>query len=715
MADTTPPEDQEEVKTPFWLSVRRLLSLLAPCWASMIGCILLKTFRSWSSLMENVYGGKIVDALSKKDESDFIWQTTFLSLSYVAFSLFLFGESFVRSRNKSLLANSIKIKLYSTLMLDKPQTFFDQSLSSDIGSRLSSDVDSLSLTLSSWGPSIVAEVMEVLFGVTCLFNTHWKLTLIVLFATPFMAITTWLQAKWEEPLNEKYKDMLSDTNSRAVETLAQIKTVSIFGQQRRERRAFASLLAGLDILNQQITVAHSVSTAAMALAFNFGIAVSFWYGGGLVLAGDITPGEFLAFNLFSMTIVNSVNYLPELYSELTEMRITAARIFAVLEEDQKSGDSKETKKVDPSTLITPPKTHKVEGHIKFERVSFAYPNRPENLVLKDFDLEIKPGCSAALVGTSGGGKSTIISILMRLYEQYSGKITIDGYNLSELNPGWLRQQIGFVSQEPVLFSTTVRENICYGLAGEDDLDEIILGNDPIPLLNRGHKDFILEKASTAESPATSADKAPLSSTKKSHISRRHSQTVSQERLEEVAKMANAHDFIMELPHGYDTLVGERGSLLSGGQKQRIAIARALLRNPKILITDEATSALDNSSERIVQQALDRLMQGRTCIVIAHRLSTVRHCEPISYLSGGKVLETGTHEELMALENGHYRKLHSFEEQRDHLKESKELFLKQELRDSQSDALLVPPQTVPENPLDSHHPPRERASTHTQGS
>jgi ATP-binding cassette subfamily B (MDR/TAP) protein 1 len=241
---------------------------------------------------------------------------------------------------------------------------------------------------------------------------------------------------------------------------------------------------------------------------------------------------------------------------------------------------------------------KLDGLIEFKNVSFSYPTRPDVKVLQDFSLVILPGQSVALVGASGSGKSTIVGLLEKFYEVDSGDIMLDGTNLSEIDPRWLHSNIGIVTQEPTLFATTIRENILYAV-------------------------------------------------------KQSGRTVTEEDIINAAKSANAHDFITQLPNGYDTVLGERGVSMSGGQKQRIAIARAMIQDPKVLLLDEATSALDTQSEAVVQEALDKLMEGRTCIIIAHRLSTIIDCNVICVMQKGELKEKGTHEELMKIENGHY--------------------------------------------------------------
>jgi ABC-type multidrug transport system fused ATPase/permease subunit len=238
----------------------------------------------------------------------------------------------------------------------------------------------------------------------------------------------------------------------------------------------------------------------------------------------------------------------------------------------------------------------IDGEVRFQAIQFAYPSRPDVQVLRDFHLVLEAGKAVAVVGPSGAGKSTVASLLYRLYDPTSGSVTLDGHPYAELDAGWLRRQVGVVAQEPLLFSTSIAENIRYGRSEASD-----------------------------------------------------------EEVEAAARMANAHQFVSGFPDGYRTLVGERGVQLSGGQKQRVAIARAVLKNPRILILDEATSALDAENEHLVKEALDRLMRGRTTLIIAHRLSTVKDADRVVVLSGGQVAQSGTHADLVS-EEGPYRRL-----------------------------------------------------------
>lgn len=704
--------------------------------------------------MENILGGNIVDTFSNKSSEEFVFETTKLTASYVGYALFHTIETYLLSRVMTIVGHSIKLKLFSALISERSQSFHDKSQTGDLGSRLSTDCDTISTTLGTIIPVATSEIFELLFGTWFMLTTSYKLFFAIAAVMPVWAIASYIQSTWEEPLQEQVRDVDGVMSAAALETLAQVKTVSIFGQQKRERKNFARQLAVLARLNLKLTIVSSISNALLSFSYHICIALTFWYGGRLVLAGDISAGKFLAFCLFAMSLTSSVSYIPQLVSEITSIKVSSARVYAVIDgesEIEDEGENKdETKKkeienkqkfkknkekfkknneeinllsknIQKKSYINIPESHVVKGHIKFERVSFSYPTRPEVTVLNEFDLEISPGQSAALVGSSGGGKSTIVSLLTRLYDIDGGRITIDGLDISKVDPNWLRKQIGLVSQEPVLFSGTVRDNICYGLVSDDGKNEDGTDDedDPISLMQKILLEFEAERkkdSMTSEKCEKTIENDPKTIIMRMR-GRYNSREVSQERLEKVARMANCHDFIVELPEGYDTLVGERGSMLSGGQKQRIAIARALLRDPKILITDEATSALDNASERVVQQALDRLMHGRTCIVIAHRLSTIKSCNPIFYMSGGQVFENGSHEAMMSIPGGHYAKLYTVEEQRSHLHET-EASLKQEeeqeLRKSQSEIMSSKLETSEKdsssNPLETDHKARERKST-----
>jgi subfamily B ATP-binding cassette protein MsbA len=327
------------------------------------------------------------------------------------------------------------------------------------------------------------------------------------------------------------------------------------------------------------------------------IAIVLWFGTRAVLAGTLTPGQLVSFLLYTMMIASPIATYTALYSQLQQAIGASERVFDLLDTPPEMQDA-------PDAIPLP----QVTGAVRFESVSFDYQDSAQTAgsgqnreVLQDINLAAEPGQVVALVGPSGAGKTTLVNLIPRFYDPTAGRILIDGYDIRDVQMRSLREQIGIVPQEVSLFSGTVRDNIAYGKL-DATLDEI----------------------------------------------------------EQAARAANAHDFILRLPKGYDTLVGERGMKLSGGERQRVSIARAVLKDPRVLILDEATSSLDSESEQAVQEALDRLMKDRTTFVIAHRLSTITSADTIAVLAGGRIVEQGDHDTLVAREGGLYRRMYALQ-------------------------------------------------------
>ena len=426
----------------------------------------------------------------------------------------------------------------------------------------------------------------------------WDLTLVIMTMIPFMVIFGGLAAKVQSSFAEKEMAAYGKAGSVAEEALSAIRTVVAFGGQKKEVDSYADNLVGAKksgILRGTLT---GVSGGLMFGIMYMVYALGFWYGIKTIM-DDRESEECLACDgLDFECLENCTRYTPRSllvvffsvliggfqigqsapYAEaFATARSAAGKIYRIIERIPDIDSSSEEGKK-PSTL---------EGHIKFENVFFNYPSRKDVKILKGLTIEIPKGKTVALVGSSGCGKSTCIQLVQRFYDPLSGKVSIDGNDIKDLNIGWLRDRIGVVGQEPVLFDLSIKENIRLGNMSASDED-----------------------------------------------------------IERAVKQANAYNFIEKLPKKYDTMVGEGGTQLSGGQKQRIAIARALVRNPQILLLDEATSALDTESEKVVQAALDNAREGRTTIVVAHRLSTIRTADTIVAFEEGKVKEIGTHNELM---------------------------------------------------------------------
>ena len=379
---------------------------------------------------------------------------------------------------------------------------------------------------------------------------------------------------------------IADITALLQEVISAIRVVKSFAREDFEIKRF-------EVENQnnfkaviKATKLTSLLSPMVEFSAAIAVAVILWYGGYSVVTGTITAGSLIAFLIYAINLSNPVKRLSQVYGNIQKALAAADRVFEIL--DTKADV------VEKEAAIELPS---IKGDVNFNHVSFSYDS--EKMALCDFNLSVKAGESVALVGPSGAGKTTLANLLPRFYDVTSGSITIDGTDIKDVTFKSLRNQIGLVPQETVLFNASIKENILYGRLDASD-----------------------------------------------------------EEIYEAAKAANVLEFVDKMPDGLNTIVGERGSSLSGGQRQRVAIARAILKNPKILILDEATSALDTESEKLVQEALDRLMEGRTAFVIAHRLSTVQNAHQIVVLNQGKLVEKGTHQELLALENGLYNHLYS---------------------------------------------------------
>jgi len=477
----------------------------------------------------------------------------------------------------------VRRDLYRAI-LSQEIAFFDLERTGDLTSRLASDTTTLQSAVSaniSWG---LRNFIQLAGGVALLIYTSPRLTLVILAVVPIIAIGAVVYGRRIRRLARKVQDAIAEGQAVAEESIAGVRTVRAFAAEEAEEARYGGAIARALALARSRIAASSVFMTATSFAGYASAALVFWYGGSLVARGQLSVGDLTSFLVYTLLVGFSLGAVADLWADFLRALGAAERVFELLDREP----------VMPTRggLIL----DAVAGAVELDAVEFRYPSRPDTDVLSGLSLRIEPGEVVALVGPSGAGKSTIAALLLRFYDPASGVARLDGHDLRELDPGWLRRQIGLVAQEPLLFSTSIAENIRYGRP-----------------------------------------------------------EAGREEVEAAARAANADGFIAGFPSGYDTLVGERGVLLSGGQKQRIAIARALLKDPRILILDEATSALDAQVEHLVVEALDRLMEGRTTLVIAHRLSTVRSADRVLVIDGGRVIETGRHDELVALD-GLYRRL-----------------------------------------------------------
>jgi ATP-binding cassette, subfamily B, bacterial MsbA len=499
-------------------------------------------------------------------------------LNYVqAYLLSVAGERSVAGLRRDLFARLIQM----------PPGFFAERRTGELTSRLTVDVGLLQSVLSHQVSEISRQVLSLVGGVVLLTYLQPRLTLTALGVAPLVVGSALVFGKRLRTITTGVQDRVAEATAVAEEAFSQIRTVQSFVQEPAERARYAERIAASVRTALQRARVRGVFFGVLTFSTFAGIVFVLWQGGVLVLDGKLTAGSLVSFLLYTVTIAASIGALASSFSAYQEAVGAAERVFEILEMSPEIADPAE-----PETLAAP-----VAGRVEFDDVSFRYLQGEETWTLEDVTLRVAPGEVVALVGPSGGGKTTLVSLLPRFWDVDRGRIRLDGHDVRAIRLADLRGAVGIVPQEPALFSGSVRENIAYARPG----------------------------ASATE-------------------------------VEAAARAAHAHEFIERLPQGYDTLVGERGVKLSGGQRQRVAIARAILKDPAVLVLDEATSNLDTESERLIEDALEKLLVGRTTLIIAHRLSTVRRADRLVVVDHGRIVEEGTHAELLG-RGGLYARLY----------------------------------------------------------
>ncbi len=466
--------------------------------------------------------------------------------------------------------------------------FFNRTRTGQLISHITNDVNLVNNGVSATFVTLIKNPLLIFANLGLAFYLSWQLTLAALVILPVSSVIIGGIGLRLRKASTRSQEKMADVTSILQESIAGMRIVKAFAMEQFEiRRFMRETEAYFRTLLRITRVRNLASPITESLGALVGVGI-LWVGGKQVIAGSILgPEEFIAFLVLIFSLMQPLKELSSVTTRLNEALAAGDRIFSLLDTEP--------------DIVEKPDALELKGFAKeivFDSVSFAY--EKGKTVLQDISFRVEKGQILALVGPSGGGKSTLVDLIPRFYEPDTGRITIDGIDIRDVTLASLRGLMGIVTQETILFNDTIRNNIAYGLSDVDD-----------------------------------------------------------ERVEQAARVANADRFIRKMAKGYDTMIGERGVKLSGGQRQRIAIARAVLKNPPILILDEATSALDTESELLVQEALERLMQNRTTFVIAHRLSTILNADQILVISAGRIVERGTHEQLLAL-NGVYKNLYNMQ-------------------------------------------------------
>jgi ATP-binding cassette subfamily B protein len=479
----------------------------------------------------------------------------------------------------------LRARLYEKVIA-QDMAFFDRQRTGELLSRLSSDTQLVQNAVSVNLSMALRSAVGALGSVALLFVISIELTLWMLAVVPPVALGAVIYGRMVRRYSKRAQDALARASEVAEESIGAIRTVRSFAAEVRTMEHYRARVEDAFDAGRRRVMAVAVFVGVTSFSGFVAITFVLWRGGHQVLDGELTAGQLTSFILYSVIVAFSLGTLTDLWSDFMRATGAAERVFQLMDAEPEIEVSTGDRRLSTVT-----------GRVRFEGVRFRYPTRPDVDVLRGVDFALEPGSTLAVVGPSGAGKSTLVQLMLRAYDPSGGQITIDGADLRQLDLTWWRRQVGVVAQEPILFSTTLAENIRFGRPEATDAEV---------------------RSAAAEALVT--------------------------------------PFVADFPEGFETRVGERGVQLSGGQRQRVAIARALLADPRVLVLDEATSALDAEAEALVKRALDRLREGRTTLVIAHRLSTVKDADRVLVLDGGEVVETGSHAELMRDEAGLYRRL-----------------------------------------------------------
>jgi len=579
--------DRKMMTREKWKTFTRVFTYIRPyLWYFIFGMVML-TLSSLVMMIFLFMAGEMANAAV--EESRFGWSVRQFGWVFIILLIAQGLFSYLRTVSMAIVSENGMADLRKNLfnkIATLPFPYFESLRTGELTSRITNDIEQLQNTFSVTLAEFLRQIITLIIGIGVLAWLAPRLSLIMLGSVPVVVLVAMIFGRFIRRFSKQRQDRIARSNTIAEEVLQNFQIVKSFTNEYLESVRYAGSVR--DVVRISIRYAKYRGLFFMfviTLLFG-GIFFVLWQGALMVENGDMMLGDLFSFIMYTGMIGGAIAGLGSLTTQLIGAVGATDRVFEILDQE-------------PEIVMEPPaeKYKRYQGNVTFSNVNFTYPSRPDVQVLNNIDFHIDQGQTIALVGASGAGKSTITSLLLRLYENYEGDISIDGTDTRQLDLTELRRNMALVPQDISLFAGSIRDNIRYG-----------------------RPDATEEEIITA------------------------------------AQNANAWEFISAFPEGLDTIVGERGARVSGGQRQRLAIARALLRDPAILILDEATSSLDAESEALVQSALDTLMEGRTSIIIAHRLSTVRNVDKIYVLDQGKIIESGSHDHLMMDPEGTYSQL-----------------------------------------------------------
>lgn len=565
---------------------RRLIGMVKDSWLILfmaMGCMLIMS--AGTSAAAYLIKPALDDVFINKDVRMLKLIPAAIVIVYFLRSIALYGQDYLMSYVGQNIIRRLRNVLYSRIQ-DLPLSFFQKEKTGVLMSRVTNDVNIIKAMVSVAVTASLRDCFTIIGLTFIIFYQIWQLALIAFIVLPVAFYPILIFGRKVRKVSTGCQEAMADMSSFLHETFAGNKIVKAFGMEPYEKKRFFEKTRRLLKLEMKEVKARSISSPINLFLGGIGIAIIIWYGGSKVISGDYTTGTFISFLAAVLLLYAPIKNLSKLNNAIQQGLAATDRVFDIIERESEVREQK-------NPVIIKPGPHSVT----FKNVFFKY---EKEMVLKDINIDAKAGEILALVGMSGGGKTSLVNLIPRFYDVSKGAILIDGTDILDCSISSLREQIAIVTQDPILFDDTIRNNIAYG-----------------------------------------------------------NQNASNDEIERVAKAAYAYDFIQSFPDKFDTTIGELGGRLSGGEKQRICIARALLKDAPILILDEATSSLDTESEMLVQKALENLMKGRTTFVIAHRLSTISYAHRIIVIVNGRVVEEGKHEELIALK-GEFNKLYQMQ-------------------------------------------------------